>query len=122
MLKKITVALLAFSLAAGTLASCGNKTTMESTPSESSSKPSSEASVETESETSETTEVSDYTAKFVYLVAAEGSNQADIQEEADKLVCDNLGFHVELTPMTLAITGWLAKSMVISAEFRSAKS
>lgn len=116
MLKKIMLALLAFSMSMGTLVSCSNNANTESTPSDSSSDPSSEISSQSESETSDTVELSDYTAKFVYLVAAEGSNQADIQEQADQLVYDNLGFHVELTPMTLGSYGSVFSTMMAANE------
>ena len=120
MLKKIVMAMLAFSITVGTLASCGNGADagpVSDTPSEYSSEVSLDVSSEPASgEGMETAAVSDYTAKFVYYVAAEGSNQADIQEQADELVVENLGFHIDLMPVTLGTYAGTLSTMMAANE------
>ena len=118
MFKKIILALLAFSLSAGALASCGDGAPAPSSaPSAGSgSEASSAAEPSEEPEPSETAEVSDYTATFAYLVGAEGSNQDDIQALADELVCRELGFHVELMPTSIGTFASIFSTMMAANE------
>lgn len=106
--KKILCALLAASLAFS-MASCGNSSnntssTPSSTPAGNTESSSSESTSSEESENTVDTSIdfdSDpYEVHFMYIVAAEGSNQPDINAAVNELTMKELNMSVDMIPMT----------------------
>ena len=94
MSKKILCALLAASMIVS-MASCGSKPSSTTD----SSKPAS-GSEASSAETSINFDEDPYEVHFMYLVAAEGSNQATINEMMNELTLENLNMTVDMMPMT----------------------
>lgn len=114
MKKRIFCTLLAASMAAMAMASCGNSngTSSSSSSNTESSKPESSASAE-ESGSSEGKAPSEtaawapnfdeepYTVHFQYCVAQEGAGQQAVNEAIDALAMEELNMHVEMMPQTM---------------------
>lgn len=113
MKKRILCTLLAASMAAAALVSCGNDNKSSSGSSDTtSSKPESSASAEG-SEASEGGESGEsaawapnfdeepYTIHFQYCVSAEGSGQQGVNEAVDALAMKELNMHVDMMPQTM---------------------
>ena len=91
MYKKILCTLLA-ALCTISLASCGNNTSSGDSGNSSGNSTADSGSANSDEEP--------YLVHFMYLVAAEGSNQAKINELANELTLQELNMNIDMMPMT----------------------